>query len=357
MTASGRGVADRAPGSLVQVVERGSVADVGGEGTERSGEPARRVPLHGGQPDLVDPPVVGGVGGGISVVFLGADDEVRIPLVARHEAVLVAHVLVRADVAVSLGIEDAVDVDPKPAVRLPSRHGDVVPHVVRHDHRPADRVPRGAGAHAEGDSTSRERHAEVAVGAGIVDVPVEEDVAEDPAVVGVAVDGGGGIVAVLGPHPPLQGEVGRANVSRFGGVVDLDRDAVDAALAVAEEAERRGRRRSREQETEPGDQQEDDRGPSGPGPRGFGLPMRVVRAVRLLMSSTGSRKSWHGPSGQPGFKRLSHILRAPVGETARNARRFWPTCSAASANGPPAQAIRCPWPRNPMQQACQGRRP
>ena len=255
VTAPGGGVADRAPGPLVQMVERGSAA-VGGEGAERSGEPARRVPLHRGQPDLVDPPVVGGIGGGIGVVLLGADDEVGVPLVACHEVVLVAHVLVRADVAVSLGIEDAVDVDPQPAGRLLPRHGDVVPGAVRHARRPADRVPRRAGAHAEGDPTSRERHAEVAVGAGTVDVPVEEDVAEDPAVVGVAVDTRGGVVAVLGPHPPLQGEVGRPDVSRLGGVVDPDRDAVDAALAVAEEPERRGGRRSREQETEPDHQQE-----------------------------------------------------------------------------------------------------
>ena len=177
--------------------------------------------------------------------------------------VLVADVPVGTDIAGALGVEHPVDVDAEPPVRPAARDGHVMPHVVGHARRPADRVPEAAGAHAEGNPASGERHPEVAVLAAPVDIAIEEDVAHDPAVVGVAGDIVGRVLAGDGPHPPLQGEVGGPDVSGPGRTVDLDLDAVDVARAVAEDPEGCGGRAIGEQEDEQADQEEEDRRPSG----------------------------------------------------------------------------------------------
>ena len=247
-TAGGaRRVADDESRALVQVVERGRVG-VGRERALRAREDAR-VAQRAGDADLVQESVVGGA----RVVLLGAEDEERIVRIRRGRVVRVRDVAVGA---VGLRLEDAVDEDPHPAVRAPPLDGHVVPPVVEHAARAADReVARAVAADAEDDDSPGDRNAELAVGAGAV--AVHDHVAVDPGGVGAAGNGGRGVVGRGGPHPELDREVARADVGRRAGVrvgrvVDRDLDAVDVGRAVAVEAQRRRRERGGRRDREKG---------------------------------------------------------------------------------------------------------
>jgi hypothetical protein len=171
-----------------------------------------------------------------SVVLLGANHEIGI---AIRKGGRPEEPVVRFPNRTEGGrIERAVDEQLHEAVGAPPRDGHVVPSPVRNDAGPDDReVARDGSPYAEGKATRAERHTVVAVVAAAVDVAIDDDVAEDP-VAAARRDRSGGVLAWIRLHPPLDREVGGADVDRVLGI-ERNLHTVDVVHAVAMKPQRK----------------------------------------------------------------------------------------------------------------------
>ena len=233
-----RGVPDRVAGVFVEMIE-GSRVGVGDERASRARE-AARVAQNRRDADLVEKTVVRGMEDEVLVLFPRTEGQEWIVRGGRRRVVRIRDVAVRA---VALDVEDAVHVQPHPAVRAPPFDRDVVPARVEDVPRAADRPVAGTvPADPEDDGAAGDRDAQLAVEAE--PVPMDDDVAVAPGDVRSAGDRRCRVVGGAGLHPELDREVPGSDVGGragggIGGGVDRDLHAVGVARPRAVEAKRR----------------------------------------------------------------------------------------------------------------------